>query len=230
MSAMRVIGVDGCPQGWITATVDFTHNSAGIPVVTDIHFDVHSHLATVLADESAAVIGIDIPIGLPGESGTRLCDVEARKILRPFGSRVFPAPARVALPFVDDYTRACEVSRHECGRALSRQTWNILGKIAETDELADDLRIVEVHPEVSFTYMNGEVIAERKKTAAGRQHRLKAAYRWLPQVFHIPRGDDAVDALACAWTAMRITAGSAVTLPSDPPPLDALGRPMRIVA
>jgi predicted RNase H-like nuclease len=46
MSAMRVIGVDGCPQGWIAATVDFTQHSAGSPVVTDIHFDVHSHLAT----------------------------------------------------------------------------------------------------------------------------------------------------------------------------------------
>lgn len=227
---MRVIGVDGCPQGWIAATVDFDLHSPGLPVVIDVRFDIHPHLATVIADATAAVIGVDIPIGLPGVSGTRLCDVEARKILTPFGSRVFPAPVRVALPYVNDYSQACEISRRECGRALSRQTWNILAKIAEADALADDSRLVEVHPEVSFAFMNGDVLGERKKTLAGRECRLTALHQWLPREVSIPRSDDAVDALACAWTAMRIAEGVARTLPGNPPPLDEMNRPMRIVA
>ncbi len=226
---MRVIGVDGCPQGWLAATVDFDLPSSGSPAVADVRFATHPRLATVIADARATVIGVDMPIGLPGVSGTRLCDVEARKILRPFGSRVFPAPVRAALPFIDDYSQACEVSRRECGRALSRQTWNILAKIAEVDALADDSRIVEVHPEVSFAFMNGDVVGERKKTLAGRDCRLTALHQWLPREIAIPRSDDAVDALACAWTSMRIAGDVARTLPGNPPPLDEMGRPMRIV-
>ena len=113
---------------------------------------------------------------------------------------------------------------------MSRQTWNILAKIAEADALADDHRLVEVHPEVSFALMQGRPIAQRKKTAEGRQVRLAAMQGWLPADVAIPRSDDAVDALACAWTAMRITTGQARTLPETPPSLDDHGRPMRIVA
>lgn len=227
---MRIIGVDGCPQGWIAATVDFTNEQARVPVVQHISFQIHTELASIVSDSTALVIGVDIPIGLPSKSGTRLCDVEARKVLSPFGSRVFPAPVRVALAHVDDYEQACAVSRDECGRAMSRQTWNILAKIVEADGLADDQRLVEVHPEVSFTLMQGRPIAQRKKTAEGRQVRLAAMQDWLPADLAIPRSDDAVDALACAWTAMRITGGHARTLPSTPLVLDDRNRPMRIIA
>ena len=34
--------------------------------------------------------------------------------------------------------------------------------------------------------------------------------------------DDLLDACACAWTALRIVRGQAITFPSDPP-LDARG-------
>jgi predicted RNase H-like nuclease len=227
---MRIIGVDGCPQGWIAATVEFTHTHAATTSVQQVSFQIHTHLEYIVTDSTAHIIGVDMPMGLPSQSGTRLCDVEARKILSPFGSRVFPAPVRVALPHADDYARACAVSREECGRAMSRQTWNILAKIAEVDVLADDHRLVEVHPEVSFALMRGAPIAQRKKTAEGRKVRLAALHEWLPPEVTIPRSDDAVDALACAWTAMRITTGQAKTLPGIPPPLDDLGRPMRIVA
>jgi predicted RNase H-like nuclease len=226
---MRIIGVDGCPQGWIAATVDFTSTHANTTSVQQISFQIHTDLASIVADSTAHTVGVDMPIGLPSQSGTRLCDVEARKILSPFGSRVFPAPVRVALAHADDYAQACAVSREECGRAMSRQTWNILAKIAEADVLADDHRLVEVHPEVSFALMRGTPIAERKKTAEGRRIRLAALQGWLPPDVAVPRSDDAVDALACAWTAMRITTGQARTLPGTPPPLDDHGRPMRIV-
>jgi predicted RNase H-like nuclease len=43
-----------------------------------------------------------------------------------------------------------------------------------------------------------------------------------------PGLDDALDALACAWTAQRWAAGIARTLP-DEPPRDNRGLPVRIV-
>lgn len=221
-----VLGVDGCPGGWIAARV----RSSGSQQ-TLIGFHVVDRLEELVADPQVGVIAVDIPIGLPGAEGTRACDVEVRKVLRPCGSRVFPAPVRAALPHVDDYNAACAASRDECGKALSKQAWNILGKIAEADELADDPRLVECHPEVAFALMGDGVIAESKKSAAGRSERLERLTAWLPalDMAELPRGDDALDALACAWSAVRYAEGRAQQWPAEATP-DGRGRPMRIIA
>jgi hypothetical protein len=67
-----------------------------------------------------------------------------------------------------------------------------------------------------------------KRTAAGREERLATLRGWLPGLEVVPPGDDGPDALAAAWSALRWQDGTARTLPADPP-LDARGRPMRIV-
>ena len=82
-----------------------------------------------------AVTAIDMPIGL-SDTGSRACDVAARKLLQPHGTRVFPAPPRVALAHVDDYDAACSASIAATGKSLSKQTWNLLRSIAEVDALA----------------------------------------------------------------------------------------------
>jgi len=182
-----------------------------------------------LLEQELAVIAIDIPIGL-SDSGARECDVAARKLLQPHGTRVFPAPPRVALAHVDDYDAACRASIAATGKSLSKQTWNLLRSIAEVDALAADPRLVECHPELAFALMQGHPVDERKKTPEGRARRLNLLRRWLPDLGDPAYGDDGLDALACAWSAARIATGTALTLPAGEVPSDDAGRPMRICA
>ncbi len=219
---MRIAGVDGRRRGWVIALVDI----AGQPTLQDLSY--HNSLTDVLASDVRA-IAIDMPIGLADEA-SRECDVAARRLLRPHGSRVFPAPPRSTLPYADDYARACEVSRETAGKAISRQTWNLLPAIAEVDGFADDPRLVECHPEISFALMNGHPLDEGKKTPEGRAVRLDLLRRWLPELDDPQFGDDGLDALACTWSAARIVEGAALTLPAGELHRDAQGRPMRICA
>lgn len=217
-----VAGVDGRRGGWVVAVVDVTH----APRLESL--DYVAPLASALTDQ-LSVIAVDMPIGL-SDDAPRACDLAARKLLQPHGTRVFPAPPRAALAHADDYDAACEAALSVSGKSLSKQTWNLLPAIAEIDALADDPRIVECHPEIAFALMNGHPIDERKKTPAGREARLDLLRRWLPGLVDPAYADDGLDALACAWTAARIAGGEALTLPHGGVPRDDAGRPMRICA
>ena len=174
-------------------------------------------------------IAIDMPIGL-SDAGPRACDIAARKLLQPHGTRVFPAPPRVALAHADDYDAACRAAIAASGKSLSKQTWNLLRSIGEVDAIADDPRVVECHPELAFALMQGHPVDERKKTPEGRARRLDLLRRWLPDLGDPAYGDDGLDALACAWSAARIASGTALTLPGGEVPVDGADRPMRICA
>lgn len=217
-----VVGVDGRRGGWVAAVVDITQE----PRLLSLDYVVP--LAPFLTNRFAA-IAIDMPIGL-SDDAPRACDLAARKLLQPHGTRVFPAPPRAALAYADSYDAACEAALSVSGKSLSKQTWNLLRAIAEIDALADDPRIVECHPEIAFALMNGHPIDERKKTPAGREVRLDLLRRWLPDLPDPAYGDDGLDALACAWSAARIARGEALTLPHGEVPCDEAGRPMRICA
>ena len=223
---MRALGVDGRRGGWVVATVDL--DARGMPRLSALEYE--PDIAAVLADATAGAIAIDMPIGLPGPEGTRECDVLARRVLRPYGSRVFPAPVRATLAHADDYAAACAASIEVCGKSLSRQAWNLLASVAAVDAHADDPRLVECHPEVAFALLDRAPIGAVKKSAEGRRLRLAALRTWLPDLDDPAYGDDGLDALACAWTAARVLTEDAVTLPSGDIPRDAAGRPMRIVA
>lgn len=224
---MLVAGVDGRRGGWVVATVDVPHGVDESPARL-VSLEYRETLASLL-DEEARVIAIDMPIGL-SDDGSRACDVAARRILRPHGSRVFPAPPRAALPYITDYEAACAASRAVSGKALSRQSWNLLAAISEVDDLADDECLVECHPELAFALMNGHPVDERKKTPEGRARRLDLLRRWLPDLDDPAYGDDGLDAIACAWSAARIASGAADTLPAGSLRRDGRGRPMRICA
>ena len=219
---VRVAGVDGRRGGWVVATVELE------PSPTLISLEYVAPLAPVLSPD-LTVVAIDMPIGL-SDMGTRECDTAARRLLRPHASRVFPAPTRAALAHADDYNAACAASRDATGKAISRQTWNLLPAIAEIDALADDDRIVECHPELAFALMQGHPVDERKKTPEGRAVRLDLLRRWLPDLGDPAYGDDGLDALACAWSAARVASGAALVLPAGEAPRDAAGRPMTITA
>ena len=224
-----VLGVDGCPGGWVGALL-----TADGEVTWHLLADA-SAVARLSGDVGA--VGIDIPIGLP-EQGSRPCDVEARSALGPRRSSVFAAPVRAVLT-ASSYDEACAVSREVSGRAISRQTWALVPRIRDVDTVLRARsrpareQFVEVHPELSFREMAGRDLPS-KHGVAGIAARLEALLSHLPDVLRVladlpsgPRMDDALDALAVAWTMRRWCDGTARVRPADPP-RDATGLSMRI--
>ena len=203
-----IVGVDGCRGGWLVA-VDHGDGTTEV--------SVRATFGDVLA-LGAAVVAVDIPIGLPAV-GPRTCDVAARRRLGRRGSSVFPAPVRAVLGAAD-HAEAVARSRAASGRGISVQAWNLVPKIVEVDErVAPGDAVAEVHPELSFATLAGGPLASRKREAAGRAERLALLRDAFPDVAERlaarPPGcaaDDVLDAYATLWTARRITAGDAESL------------------
>jgi predicted RNase H-like nuclease len=226
--------VDGCPSGWI-AIVEQTETHH----ITARVFLTFSDLINAL---DAAVIAIDIPIGLT-DSDARECDVLARRHLgQKRGTSFFPAPIRSALSALT-YPKANAASIAMQKKGISQQAWAIYPKIREVDEALQanaDLRrrVVEVHPELTFSTWAGAPILPAKRTPKGHAIRRDLiASHFGPLAFESARNqvqprqasnDDIADAFAALWTAQRIVNGKSQTLPLDPP-LDSVGLPMRLV-
>ena len=121
---MRVIGVDGCPGGWLAIAYD-TETRTLLPRVHP------SFTGIIAAYPDAATIANDIPIGLT-EGEPRRCDVEARRLLGPRRSSVFPAPDPRILG-ASDYAAALTLARSLTGKGISRQGHGIYAKRAPTD-------------------------------------------------------------------------------------------------
>jgi predicted RNase H-like nuclease len=219
-----VAGVDGCPRGWVAAVV------RGRSVEWRVFGLSFRALLDGLAD--CAMVAVDVPIGLP-DTGARKCDVTAREFLGPARSSVFLTPPRAVL-VAPDHAAASAVARGIDGKGISRQAWNIGARVLDaTDTVEADPalagRVVEAHPEVSFALMTGAALPS-KHTAAGLVARIAALGEQVDDVLAVlaaaprpARADDALDALACAWTARRVLSGDAVALPDG-----AVGAP-RIV-
>jgi predicted RNase H-like nuclease len=221
---MAVLGIDGCPGGWVAALVDGGE------------LTWHTGTFVELLTLEAQVVAVDIPIGLPAGAARRAADVQARALLGRQRSSVFFAPPRVVLEAVDQ-PDATRLSRAAGSTGVSIQMFHVLGKVAEVDDvLMSDVRaaarVVEVHPEVSFRRLARTDVLPSKRSAAGRQARLVALRTWLPALEPPSRPpgrartDDCLDALACAWTALRWADGRAQVLGGE---LDGAGLPMRIV-
>jgi predicted RNase H-like nuclease len=209
----EIAGIDGCRAGWIVAT------ARGVVVVPTLHL------------EPFTIVGVDMPIGLI-DGPPRACDLEARKFLGRAGSSVFPAPPRAALQHTE-YRAALAAARVATGRGISKQTFNIMPKVAELDALihrSDQHRIIEVHPECSFRMLNDGTPLPSKKTAEGRQLRRQLLARHFDVASHAPSGaapDDLLDAYAVLWSTQRYQRGEHRAFGDGQ--CDARGIEMRIV-
>lgn len=181
-----------------------------------------------------AVVAVDLPVGLPA-AGPRPCDVEARALLGPRRSTVFPAPSRAALGAVD-HADACARSRAAGGVGLSIQAFNLLPRIAELDALLSGApceAVVEAHPELAFLRLHGGRPLPPKRSVEGRALRLRLVGPVLgPEAEPVAAARaaevplvDVLDAAALVATARRLVAGSAEVLGGGP---DPAGLPMRI--
>jgi predicted RNase H-like nuclease len=211
---MQVVGADVWGRGWIAVAV---RNGDLVSVRS---FDVLDDL--VAACELAAVIGVDIPIGLP-DPPPRRADIEARSAVGPRGSSVFPALPGPLLE-KDDYADALAECRRRYGFGISKQAFNLGRRIREAAQ-CEDPRLHEVHPEVAFAAMAGRHLQHSKRTWNGQMERrglLASEGLVLPEVLDGRAGsvppDDILDAAAVAWSAHRIARGEAQTLPRDPEP------------
>jgi predicted RNase H-like nuclease len=181
---------------------------------------------------------IDVPIGIM-DGMPRAADQAARRMLRHRACCVFSAPYRAMLG-ARSFEEASAARKRLDGKGCSRQTFGIIGKIAEVDALMspeNQARVREGHPEVTFAVMCDKPIDERKKTGAGRAARLAALRPSFPDlddrlVARTPSGvgrDDVLDAYAMLWTARRLVAGTALCLP-EPDQRDSRGLRAEIVA
>jgi predicted RNase H-like nuclease len=224
----RVLGVDACRAGWVAIAPD----------ENGIRGYVAADLATVvtLADRDGPVglVAIDMPIGLP-DDGRRRADVLARRRVGPRRSAVFMTPVRDAL-LAPDHATAVRINRQATGEGVSIQAYGLRRKLLAVDAWLTRTahRVVEVHPEVSFAELAGEPLRTRKSTWAGVEQRR----RLLEAAGLRPTGelgiagadvavDDVFDAAVCAWTARRVLAGQATSLP-DPPEVFSDGLPAAI--
>ncbi len=232
-------GLDGCPAGWVMATI--RDGSIAIDVVDSID-------AAWRALRSPQLVLVDIPIGLC--DGPRACDTEARALLGAARSRVFPAPCRAAAEAAT-YPEANRLSKQITGKGLSKQAWNITAKIRQVDRFLRSTPaargvVRECHPEVCFAGLLGRPILASKKTDDGFEERAnalaavfapalgrgslvldaveEAMHRWPRR--SLARDDivDAMAALACAIAP----ANELRVLPADPP-RDSFELPVEMV-
>ncbi len=226
----RVLGVDGCRQGWVVVTL-VGGAVDGVEVLTT--------LSEALADGPFAAVAVDMPIGLV--DGSRDADVAARQLLPGRASSVFSAPPRTVI----DGTREGVLTGHAqataravqvTGSGISMQAWRLVPKIVEVDELvAAGHPLHEVHPEVAFAVLTGAALP-RKRSWAGITTRRAVLARYgveLPDRFpgdEVATPDDVVDAAVCAWVADGIAgAGPVLTLPESGTQYDR-DRPVVITA
>ena len=229
-----IAGADGCRAGWVVVLgAGCATTVSVVPRFTDV-------LHTV---RGAAVLGVDMPIGLLDRAvpGGRDCDRRARLLLGRRACCVFTPPVRAALA-ARDYARALILNRRSSPARLgiSIECFGLFTKLREVDAAlrrrpALARRVREVHPELAFREMaQAPAGLPPKRSAVGRAARLALLEPRFPDVRAAaaapPRGaaaDDVIDAYAVCWTASRIAARRAVCLRSRPGH-DARGLPMAI--
>lgn len=226
---MTIAGADWFEGSWLTV---FEDGSGAVTVWRAPSF------AELLAWPELETLVIDIPVGLP-DRGDRACDRMARRLIRPRGSSVFPAPIR---PLLGARTlgEASQIRYAIEGKRCSAQAFAIFAVVADVDRAmsprAQD-RVREGHPELSFAQMNGGVgLFWPKRTPEGQRARIERLQAHFPGLSaHLdalrPRraAVDLLDAFAMLWTARRVRAGRALSIP-DPPEYDPRGLRMEILA
>jgi len=225
-------GVDGCKAGWFVAIASAA-KQVDRPFVQHILTLKNCFLAGSFTDvlsvtSDCNLVCVDIPVGL-SDSKQRQCDLAAREILgKPRASSVFTAPIRPCLS-ANDYETASRISFKHSGKKLNKQSFFIMGKIRQVDDLMTprlQTRVREVHPEISFWALNGKKpMRYGKRKLPGRNERIKLLSCVFPEAEAIVAksckrrevaADDILDALVAAWTASQAVMGEVKTLPENP--------------
>ena len=198
------MGLDGARSGWVAA----------IEQGNQRHLRLVRQLDDLPSFETAA---IDIPLGFPTSDGRRPAELDARRLLGPRRSSVFPTPPRAVLE-CPNYDEARRVAVAMTGRSVTKQAWNLRKRVLEAAAWSG--RLHEAHPELAFARMTGAPTPHAKSTRQGSADRLAAlAAVGLAVESFVGQNDvppvDAIDAIACLWVARRLRAGTAESLGRD---------------
>ncbi len=162
-------GVDGCKGGWVC--VQRAAPDAAPAVVV---FPSFSALAASIPDNT--IIAVDMPIGLPDNTGPggRGPEQAVRPFLKARKSSVFSVPSRAAVyaeigPFENEVERlaahnrasAVSLATSDPPRKISIQAFGLFSKIRELDvwlreNLTRGKHLIESHPEFAFTMLNNQ--------------------------------------------------------------------------
>jgi predicted RNase H-like nuclease len=216
-NVQTLAGIDGCRSGWLVVEACSNLHSA--------NFRIASNWNAIASD--ADVIAVDMPIGL-SRNGVRQCEVEARKVISPHGSRVFKTVPRGALKFPQkDWQKANQWSKQQGYGGISKQIWAIRPKIIEIDRAitpALQSRVYEAHPELAFARVNGEALKSKHTVEglAARKHILQRAGfadldAWLQRLRGTgAKADDLFDACILVLTARSLLQTTAKLVPAIP--------------
>ncbi|MDO9409058.1 DUF429 domain-containing protein [Patulibacter sp.] len=238
------VGADGARGGWLVAVA---LGDGDVVRRTELRL-VPTLAAVVGLGTTDAPVCVDVPIGLPEDQELRACDLAARERLGARRSSVFEPPARFLLDAADYPDARRMIAERPGSRGVSAQAFALLPRIREADGyLRGDAgargRVHECHPEVAFAALVGAELPA-KRSVAGAVRRLEAlrATSDLADVaerlaaFDAPARDavldDALDAYAALWSALRVRRGAAERLGARPDGTteeDATGLPMSIV-
>jgi predicted RNase H-like nuclease len=240
------VGVDGARAGWVGASLHSAPSLDPSTWETTVRlFSDFQAVAAYSAEQGAAALAIDIPIGLPDRVEPRGCDIAARKLLPGRASCVFNPPSRELLAAGSDYGRVQQLvaERRETeprARCLSRQSVALIPKIAEVDAWvrahpASETWLFECHPELTFAHLRGGDPAPPKHSSAGAVERLRLLRVPFPDLedrvatLAAPTAGlaDSLDAYAALSTALRCLRGEHHELGNGR--RDSAGVPMRIV-
>jgi predicted RNase H-like nuclease len=210
---MKAAGIDIWKGKWVVVVLDDGRFEAAFVAPT-----IGAALPG-LAD--AAAIGIDVPIGLPEPGQRRPADQMARAFVGPRWQSVFMTPSLDMLE-APSLAAANHRAAEEGRERMSAQVFGLRHAILEVRPMAvADTRVHEVHPEASFVRANADRPLMWSKTSWNglnlRRRVLERHGIMLPDELPLAGAAgfaDVVDAAAVAWSAMRIAAGTAQSMPA----------------
>lgn len=159
------VGIDGCRGGWLVALID---DEARLE-----HCLIRS--LDELQSITATLALIDIPLHF-ADTTYRACEVAAQALLGvKKRASIFFTPHRAAV-YAATYAEANHLNRLHTGKGVSKQTWNICGKIKEANRFIGDhpaYPLHEAHPELCFYVLNQrQPLLSKKSTLEGATDRL----------------------------------------------------------
>ncbi len=223
VSLMRVAGADIWRGRWVVVVLD------------DCRFERVFLCPSIDAalDEvpDALVIGVDMPIGLPEGGRPRSADVQAREYVGRRWQSVFMTPS-IELLSPPSQAEANDVARANGWAGISAQAYALRTTVLQVQPVAiRDVRVYEVHPEVSFVRANREAPLPWAK---GSWNGIALRRRILDDHGIVIPDDlgaagvagvaDVLDAAIAAWSASRVAAGEAESMPEGSARIGAIWR------